>query len=273
VLRGEGATLINGRGERFMRQVHEDAELGPRDIVTRAVQREIASGRGAYLDCRKLGPHFVESFPTVMRRAAGIDPIKEPIPIAPAAHYHMGGVLTDASGRTTLPGLWACGEVASTGAHGANRLASNSLLEAVVFGTRVAHDIAHVLPASARTKQDLEPLPSAPQPVAPRADDAAVKLLRRTMTDDVGVIRDAESLRSALRAIAALEPEAGEDRRFANMLIASKLSAAAALKREEEPRRAFPQRLPDVRSSSRRAQSHHARRGRRDPGCGVGQHT
>ena len=209
--------------------------LRPRDIVTRAVQREIASGRGAYLDCRKLGPHFVESFPTVNAacRAAGIDPTKEPIPIAPAAHYHMGGVLTDASGRTTLPGLWACGEVASTGAHGANRLASNSLLEAVVFGTRVAQDIAHVLPPSAGTTQDFEPLPSAPHRAAPRADDAAVELLRRTMTDDVGVIRDAKSLRAALRTIAALEAEAGEDRRFANMLIAAKLIAAAALKREE----------------------------------------
>src|SRR4029079_8631993 len=234
-LRGEGATLINGRGERFMRQVHADAELAPRDIVTRAVQREIASGRGACLDCRKLGRHFVESFPTVNAacRAAGIDPAKEPIPIAPAAHYHMGGVLTDACGRTTLPGLWACGEVASTGAHGANRLASNSLLEAVVFGTRVAQDIAHVLPLSTATTQELEPLPAALHRAGPRADDAAVELLRRTMTDDVGVIRDAESLRAALRIIAALETEAGEDRRFANMLIAAKLVAAAARKREE----------------------------------------
>jgi L-aspartate oxidase len=218
-----------------MRQVHADAELGPRDIVTRAVQREIASSRGAYLDCRKLGPQFVESFPTVNAacRAAGIDPTKEPMPIAPAAHYHMGGVLADSSGRTTLSGLWACGEVASTGAHGANRLASNSLLEAVVFGTRVANDIARVLPLSAGTKHDFEPLASAPHRAAPRGDDAAVKLLRRTMTDDVGVIRDASSLNTALRAIAALECEGGEDRRFANMLIAAKLIAAAALKREE----------------------------------------
>jgi len=234
-LRGEGATLINGRGERFMRQVHADAELGPRDIVTRAVQREIASGRGAYLDCRKLGPHFVESFPTANAacREAGIDPTKEPIPIAPAAHYHMGGVLTDASGRTTLPGLWACGEVASTGAHGANRLASNSLLEAVVFGTRVANDITQVFPSAARTRQDFGSLPKVSRRPRPHADDAAVKLLRRTMTDDVGVIRDAETLRNALRTIAAVEAESGEDRRFANMLIAAKLIAAAAWKRKE----------------------------------------
>jgi L-aspartate oxidase len=234
-LRGEGAVLVNGRGERFMRPVHEDAELGPRDIVTRAVQREIASGRGAYLDCRKLGPDFAESFPTVNAacRAAGIDPTKEPIPIAPAAHYHMGGVLTDSSGRTTLPGLWACGEVASTGAHGANRLASNSLLEAVVFGTRVADDIAHVLPPAAQTGQEIELMPPVSHHAAMRGDEGAVKLLRRTMTDDVGVIRDAASLSTALRTIAALEAEAGKDRRFANMLIAAKLIAAAALKREE----------------------------------------
>jgi L-aspartate oxidase len=215
-----------------MRQVHADAELAPRDIVTRAVQREIASGRGAYLDCRKLGPHFAESFPTVNAacREAGIDPIKEPIPIAPAAHYHMGGVLTDTSGRTTLPGLWACGEVASTGAHGANRLASNSLLEAVVFGTRVADNIAHSVPPSI---QDFQPLPLVPRQAAPRADDAAVKLLRHTMTDNVGVIRDPESLRAALRTITALEAKRAEDRRFANMLVTAKLVAAAALKREE----------------------------------------
>ena len=123
-----------------MRAVHEDAELGPRDVVARAVFREVAGGRGAFLDCRHLGPELAEHFPTVFAacRAAGIDPVREPIPIAPAAHYHMGGILTDAQGRSTVDGLWACGEVASTGAHGANRLASNSLLEAVVFGARVA---------------------------------------------------------------------------------------------------------------------------------------
>jgi L-aspartate oxidase len=135
-LRGEGALLINGRGERFMRALHPDAELGPRDIVARGVYREVMSGRGAFLDCRKIGREFPARFPTVFAacEAAGLDPRREPIPIAPAAHYHMGGVYTDANGRTTIEGLWACGEVASTGAHGANRLASNSLLEAVVFG-------------------------------------------------------------------------------------------------------------------------------------------
>src|SRR5271157_1652804 len=141
-IRGDGALLINRSGERFMLKVHPSAELAPRDVVARAVHEEVAAGRGAFLDCRSI--HLKENFPTAYEICveAGIDPSKQPIPIAPAAHYHMGGVLTDARGRTSLTGLWACGEVACTGVHGANRLASNSLLEAVVFGARVAEDIA-----------------------------------------------------------------------------------------------------------------------------------
>jgi L-aspartate oxidase len=138
-LRGEGATLINERGERFMAARHPLAELAPRDIVARGVFAEIAAGRGAFLDARQaLGARFAEKFPAVHASclAAGIDPAKQPIPIAPAAHYHMGGIAVDARGRSSIDGLWAGGEVSSTGAHGANRLASNSLLEAVVYGRR-----------------------------------------------------------------------------------------------------------------------------------------
>ena len=229
-LRGEGALLINGRGERFMRAVHEDAELGPRDVVARAVFREVASGRGAFLDCRHLGPELAEHFPTVFAscRAAGIDPLREPIPIAPAAHYHMGGILTDAQGRSTVDGLWACGEVASTGAHGANRLASNSLLEAVVFGARVARDISASLPMAKPVK---------PREILATAGDSqsdkAEQKLRLTMAADVGVVRDAESLTNALATIVALEQDAHGDRRLANMLSTAKLIAAAALQRQE----------------------------------------
>jgi len=230
-LRGEGALLINGRGERFMRAVHEDAELGPRDVVARAVFREVASGRGAFLDCRHLGPELAEHFPTVFAscRAAGIDPVREAIPIAPAAHYHMGGILTDAQGRSTVDGLWACGEVASTGAHGANRLASNSLLEAVVFGARVARDIAASLPMA---------VPVKPRAILTPADagaqsDKAEQKLRQTMAADVGVIRDADSLTNALLTICALERDTHGDRRLGNMLSTAKLIAAAALQREE----------------------------------------
>src|SRR5215472_12853955 len=142
-LRGEGATLINDSGERFMLAAHPLAELAPRDIVARGVFAEISAGRGAFLDAREaLGARFAEKFPTVHASclAAGIDPAKQPIPIAPAAHYHMGGIAVDAKGRTSLRGLWAGGEVSSTGAHGANRLASNSLLEAVVYAARIAED-------------------------------------------------------------------------------------------------------------------------------------
>ncbi|HET6839038.1 MAG TPA: L-aspartate oxidase, partial [Bradyrhizobium sp.] len=143
-LRGEGATLINDKGERFMLARHELAELAPRDIVARGVFAEIEAGHGAFLDATgALGARFAEKFPTVYASciAAGIDPAKQPIPVAPAAHYHMGGISVDTHGRTSLKGLWAGGEVSSTGAHGANRLASNSLLEAVVYAARIAEDI------------------------------------------------------------------------------------------------------------------------------------
>src|SRR6201996_2359764 len=143
-LRGEGATLINKAGERFMLAAPPLAELAPRDIVARGVFAEIAAGRGAFLDARQaLGERFAEKFPTLYASclAAGIDPATQPIPVAPAAHYHMGGIAVDAHGRTSLKGLWAGGEVSCTGAHGANRLASNSVLEAVVFAARIAEDI------------------------------------------------------------------------------------------------------------------------------------
>ena len=234
-LRGEGALLINARGERFMRAVHEDAELAPRDVVARGVYREVTSGRGAFLDCRALGTDLAERFPTVFAacRAAGIDPLREPIPVAPAAHYHMGGILTDARGRSTVDGLWACGEVASTGAHGANRLASNSLLEAVVFGARVAGDIASSsLPAIPKATAPREAQASAAAALGAKSQ-ATEQRLRLTMAAEVGVIRDDRSLRNALAAIGGLEQETKDDRRLANMLTTAKLITAAALERKE----------------------------------------
>jgi L-aspartate oxidase len=230
-LRGEGALLINGKGERFMRAVHEDAELGPRDVVARAVFREVTAGRGAFLDCRPLGTALVDNFPAVIAAcgSAGIDPTREPIPVAPAAHYHMGGILTDAQGRSTVDGLWACGEVASTGAHGANRLASNSLLEAVVFGARVAHDISGTVP----------PLPSksiagvVPDEGPHGHNTEAEQALRHIMTADAGVVRDAQSLTEALTGIISLERDNAGDSRLANMLTTAKLITAAAFARKE----------------------------------------
>src|ERR1044072_1932669 len=149
-IRGEGAWLINRARERFMLTIHREGELAPRDIVARGVFAELQAGRGAFLDASKaIGASFAQRFPSVAEycRSAGIDPARAPIPVAPAAHYHMGGIMTDANGRTSLAGLWAAGEVASTGAHGANRLASNSLLEAVVYAARIAEDIAGLPPS------------------------------------------------------------------------------------------------------------------------------
>src|SRR6201994_1950714 len=183
-LRGEGATLINDRGERFMQARHPLAELAPRDIVARGVFAEIATGRGAFLDAREaLGARFAEKFPTVYASclAADIDPARQPVPIAPAEHYHMGGIAVDAHGRTSLKGLWAGGEVSSTGAHGANRLASNSLLEAVVYAARIAEDINGAIAAPARALAAPMDMRNSALPASSEAS------LRAMMTSHVGV--------------------------------------------------------------------------------------
>jgi L-aspartate oxidase len=231
-LRGDGAILVNGKGERFMCAIHPDAELAPRDVVARGVFAEIAAGRGAFLDARTaIGAAFPERFPTVYAacRSAGIDPVADLIPVAPAEHYHMGGVMTDARGKTSLPGLWAAGEVASTGVHGANRLASNSLLEAVVFGARIAADLG------ALDTTGGPPFVGAYVPCV--ADDAdhngsAVALLRETMQRDVGVVRDGDGLARAVAIIASLRDGAG-NAAFLNMATTALIIATAALKRTE----------------------------------------
>jgi len=230
-LRGEGATLINNRGERFMPARHALAELAPRDIVARGVFAEIAAGRGAFLDARAaLGARFAEKFPTVYASclAAGIDPAKQPIPVAPAAHYHMGGIAVDARGQTSIDGLWAGGEVSSTGVHGANRLASNSLLEAVVYAARIADDInGKIIPSPLR-------LPA--EPPLSRKDCAPPVLsernIRAMMSSHVGVIRDADGLADAVRAFASLERETGHVA-LRNMATAALLVAASAFGRRE----------------------------------------
>jgi len=229
-LRGEGATLINDKGERFMIARHPLAELAPRDIVARGVFSEIAAGRDAFLDATKaLGAHFAEKFPTVHASCmeAGIDPAKQPIPIAPAAHYHMGGIAVDEHGRTSLKGLWAGGEVSSTGAHGANRLASNSLLEAVVYAARIAEDIeGSVIAAPARLPAESPTPRNGAMPVP------AEKSLRTMMASHVGVIRDAERLAEAVRVFAAIEQDA-DNIALRNMATSALLVATSAWARRE----------------------------------------
>jgi len=226
-LRGEGAVLVNELGERFMTHIHNDAELAPRDIVARAIHRQIVSGHKAYLDCRAaIGADFAAHFPTVYAAcmSGGIDPATQLIPVAPAAHYHMGGIASDAQGRSSLPGLWVVGECASTGLHGANRLASNSLLEGLVFGARVADDVRGHLAAGA-----MRGLPPAPQRFA---SPAPPHVLRQAMSRDVALERDADGLRAALDVIARVERTSFEPT-LLNMTAAAKLVTAGALARQE----------------------------------------
>jgi L-aspartate oxidase len=232
-LRGEGAVLVNRHGERFMLAAHPDAELAPRDIVARAVYAQTQAGLAPALDTRAaLGARILTDFPAVAAacRQAGVDPVNTPIPVAAAAHYHMGGIATDASGQSSLPGLWACGEAASTGLHGANRLASNGLLEALVYGRRCALAIDAELPPATTEAADvtLPELPAAPAP-----DPALVARLRQAMTDGAGVIRDAKGLRDTLSAIAEIEAAQPDCDALLNMTATATLIAAAALSRRE----------------------------------------
>jgi L-aspartate oxidase len=252
-LRSEGATVVDGQGRRFMLDLHPDGELAPRDVVARAVHQSRIAGRGAFLDCRKaIGEDFSERYPAVHAACAalGLDPAREPIPIAPAAHYHMGGVHVDGAGRTTLDGLWACGEVASTGAHGANRLASNALLEAIVFAARAAEDIHSLLPSHRMTRWS--GLAQAEAPVAPEEESEAIRTLRTTMSRHVGVLRDSDGLNEALATIARLASRK-HGPQVRNALVAAKLITAAALVRQESRgahyRSDFPE--PDPRRESR----------------------
>jgi L-aspartate oxidase len=221
-LRGEGAVLVDRDGQRFMIGDPGHAELAPRDVVARAVHRQSAAGGGAFLDARQaVGARFPEDFPTVFAAcmAAGVDPRVQPIPVAPAAHYHMGGIAADAEGQTSLEGLFAAGECACTGVHGANRLASNSLVEAVVFGRRAGS-------AAAAASQSVGAGHAQAPPLLP---PAVLQQLRRAMSRAAGVVRDRDGLGGLLDGIGALEAVHGE----ASPLVAARLIATAALAREE----------------------------------------
>lgn len=237
-LRGEGAWLVDDRGERFLLGEHAAAELAPRDVVARAIWLRLAAGRRVFLDARRaVGERFPERFPTVFAicRAAGLDPRVDPLPVAPAAHYHMGGIAVDGWGRASLPGLWACGEVASTGVHGANRLASNSLLEALVFGARVAES-AGAADAPARRSwpsgAPAELAAAAPDPwsAAPELRAAA----RRIAWDRIGLLRDGAGLAAALADLRELHGRlpAGASEARAVVTVAWLVAAAANERRE-----------------------------------------
>ena len=231
-VRGEGAVLVNSRGVRFMRGRHRLAELAPRDVVARAIFREQRTGP-VYLDARKLGRGFVERFPGIFAlcEARGIDPRRDLIPVIPAAHYMMGGVVTDLRGRASAQRLYAVGEVARTGVHGANRLASNSLLEGLVFAERVARDLSSVkrlVRAPAVVKWKVPPLPDR------GAAQVAADAIRAVMWENAGIARTARGLREALERLteigARLPAGATEE---LNMLQTAQLVVEAALLRKE----------------------------------------
>ena len=234
-VRGEGAVLRNARGERFMLDVHPDAELAPRDVVARGIAVEMAAQDGlpVVLDATALGADFLaHRFPTIDAacRAAGIDWSREPVPVTPAAHYAMGGVATDIHGRTSLPGLFAVGEVACTGAHGANRLASNSLLEGLVFAHRAAEAIGEEWPEPPAWVAEPGLAASATEFLeGDRSFDRA--RLQSILWTGAGLHRDRAGLDRAARELAGFRmPEPGED---ANLLQLGRLVVASALSREE----------------------------------------
>jgi L-aspartate oxidase len=243
-LRGDGAVLIDGTGARFMFDEHPEAELAPRDVVARAVWRRVRGGGSVFLDARSLADRIETRFPTVVRTCLdhGLDIATEPVPVAPAAHYHMGGVMVDVQGRTSLPGLWAVGEVARTGLHGANRLASNSLLEALVVGAATGEALAskcrplahpvRVREAAGRTSVRVAEYPWLDQ-ATPEVSEK-MTAIRSLMWKAVGLERDAAGLHRAdvdlLNLADKAERGAGE---FANGLLVAQSVTRAAVARTE----------------------------------------
>lgn len=232
-VRGEGALLINGEHKRFMPSRHRLAELAPRDVVAREIFRERVRTGQVWLDARSLAADFPVRFPGIFAlcSARGIDPRYDLIPVTPAAHYMMGGVATDLRGRSSLPHLYACGEVACTGVHGANRLASNSLLEGLVFAERIARDLESVprTPVARRAGQwTVPPLPDR------GAAQVAAERIRSVMWERAGIDRNAKGLRVCLQTLQeVLERLPSGATEELNMCETALLVARAALARKE----------------------------------------
>jgi L-aspartate oxidase len=250
-VRGEGAVLVNDRGQRFMTRRHRLAELAPRDVVAREIFREMQAGSRVWLDARKLSRTFARRFPGILRicLARGIDPRRDRIPVTPAAHYMMGGIVTDLAGRSSLERLYACGEVSRTGVHGANRLASNSLLDGLVFAERVARDAVNQ-PKLPRMPRRAE------WGVSPLSDSGAAQVaadeIRRVMWEHAGISRDAKGLTAARKALDALRGRlsAGMTEEL-NMVDTARLIVASALKRRESRGGHFRRDFPKPRNAWR----------------------
>ncbi|MCX6398297.1 MAG: L-aspartate oxidase [Propionibacteriales bacterium] len=245
-VRGEGAFLVDFDGTRFMQGVHELADLAPRDVVAKAITRRMhEQGKPhMWLDARHLGAEFWEKrFPTILAtaRSHGVDPVTELIPVSPACHYASGGVATDLWGRTSIPGLYATGEVACSGVHGANRLASNSLLEGLVFSRR----IAQVLPDELGARTDPAPDARRPGVISAKVRSA----MQATMTEQVGVLRSAPGLEAALTVLAELAADAGDEGTEAwettNLVSISAALATSAALREETRGTHWREDFPD----------------------------
>ena len=246
-VRGEGAILLNSAGERFMLRYHPDAELAPRDVVSRAIAQEILSAGSDYVvldltanSAQEIAARFPKIYATCV--AYGIDPAVEPIPVSPAEHYMMGGIRTDLHGATDVPGLLACGECACTGVHGANRLASNSMLEGLVFGIRTVEGAiaASKIPLVTELMGQPAPTPSATSAAFTAAEiDAARTRLQEIMWQSVGLVRSGDGLREATAALGELEARYGQPSltrpsiELANMITVACVVARAALERKE----------------------------------------
>jgi len=237
-VRGEGAVLIDADGKRFMLDVHPDAELAPRDVVARGIAQQMKVNGPVYLDATHLGSEFLaKRFPNIDAacRAQGYDWGVVPIPVAPAAHYYMGGIRTDEWGRTSVPGLYAVGEAACNGLHGANRLASNSLLEGAVYGARVIEGITSPEPVTAFDDEWLAPL-ELDLTDDPDAPDVSRADLQQLMWDAAGLARNGADLQQAAAELrrwkspAVTDAKAAED---ANLLVVARAVVASALARQE----------------------------------------